>query len=264
MKTCESCGTENDDTRVFCMNCGTRLPAPGSLPGVPKTSAAVGASAPPISTFRPTAPIKKPGKIRQAGRGFFGTLVFFLPWFLLAGLGAAIFFAIQTPSDIPADAAPDPDESQRLVEFLQKASSTPGGAFQADQGAINRLLAAGVRLEPIANPFGVKTAFTRCYTRLSENRMDFTLQIEIHGQPVFLTLGFSPVEKNGRVFPEVAGAQIGRLPLPAPIASLLLPLWSPCFDSLENVIDLLRGAQSAKVEDGRIVFRWPGGTESPR
>jgi hypothetical protein len=94
--------------------------------------------------------------------------------------------------------------------------------------------------------------------------MDFTLQIEIHGQPVFLTLGFSPVEKNGRVFPEVAGAQIGRLPLPAPIASLLLPLWSPCFDSLENVIDLLRGAQSAKVEDGRIVFRWPGGTESPR
>ena len=267
MKTCESCGTENDDTRVFCTNCGARLPAPapGSLPGLPKNPAAnVGASAPPVSGYRPSGQLKKPGKIRQAGRGFFGTLFVFLPWIAVAGLGAAIYLAIQPPADIPPVAAPDSAESNRLAEFLQKASATPGGAFQADQGAINRFLAAGVRLEPVTNPFGVKADFNRCYARLAKDRMDFTLQIEVQDHPLYLTLGLAPAEKNGRLIPKVVGAEIGRLPLPGPLASIVLPVWSPCFDSLENVIDLLRGAQSAKVEEGRIVFRWPAGSESPR
>lgn len=266
MKTCEACGTENDDTRVFCMNCAARLPAPapGSLPGVPKNPANVGVSAPPVSSFRPTIQTKKPGKIRQAGRGFFGTLFAFLPWLLLIGLGATIYLAIQPPANIPPEATPDSAESNRLVEFLQKASTSSGGAFQAEQGAINRFLAASVRLEPIANPLGMKAGFTRCYAQLAENQLDFTLQIEIQGHPVYLTLGLAPGEKNGRLTSRVVGAEIGRLPLPAPLASLILPVWSPCFDSLENMIDLLRGAQSAKLDDGRIVFRWPGESESPR
>jgi hypothetical protein len=267
MKICEACGTENDDTRVFCMSCGARLPAPaaGSLPGLPKNPVAnVGATAPPVSTFRPAGQSSKPGKIRQARRGFFETLFALLPWLLLAGLGVAIYLATLPPADIPAPATPDISESNRLADFLKKASETSGGAFQADQGAINRFLAASVRLQPVSNLFGLKTDYTRCYARLSDNRLDFTLQIEIQGHPLYLTLGLAPAEKKGRLVPEVVGAQFGRLPLPAPIASLARVIWSPCFDSLENVIVLLRGAQSAKVEDGRIVFRWPGGSESPR
>ncbi len=263
MKTCESCGTENDDTRVFCMNCASRLPAPspGSLPGVPKNPAAVGASAPPVSLSRPVGQTRKPGKIRQARRGVFETLLALLPWLLLACLGAALYLAIQPPADIPPEASPDPAEAGRMADFLQKASTTPGGAFQAEQSSINRFLATAVRLQPLPNSFGLEAEYTRCYARLEKDRMEFTLQIALRGHPVYFTLALAPGQKNGRLVPGVAGAGIGRLPLPA---ALLMPVWRPCFDSLQNVIVLLRTAESASVEEGRIVIRWPGGSASPR
>jgi hypothetical protein len=267
MKTCEVCGLENDDTRVFCHNCAARLPAPapGSLPGLPKKPAdVVGAAAPPVSSFKPATRPKPPGKIRQARRGFFETLFGLLPWLFIAGLGVAIYLILQPPDNIPAPAVPNAEESDRMAVFFQDASRTPGGAWQGEQNAINRFLAANVRLEPVANSLGVKSSFERCYAKLLDGRMDFTLQIAIFDRDLYLTLALAPATENGRLQPRVLGAELGRLPVPSPLASLLLPVWSPCVDSLAAVVDLLQKAESAEVKPGRLVIRWPSGSQASR
>ena len=267
MKICEACGMENDDTRVFCHNCAARLPAPaaGSLPGLPKKAApVVGAAAPPISSYQPTARPKPPGKIRQARPGIFSILYSLLPWLLLAGFGAAIYLVFQPPDFIPAPAQPDLVETGRLELFFQEATKTPGGAWHGEENAINRFLASNVRLEAVSNSLGVKSQFHRCYVRLGQDRMDFTLQIAVFDRDLYLTLLLAPATENGRLHPRVIGAELGRLPVPAPLAAWILPIWSPCLDSLGNVVDILQKAESAEVKPGRIVIRWPGGSEATR
>lgn len=265
MKTCEACGTENDDTRVFCHNCGARLPAPapGSLPGVPKkASSVVGASAPPISPVQAGGRSIKPGKIPQARRGFFSTLFGLLPWILLAGFAFGLFLVFQPPANIPAPVEPDPAESERLGAFLQQAAQTPGGAWQGEQTAVNRFLTANVQLAPVANALGIKSRFERCFVVFGTNQLDFTLQIALFDRDLYLTLRLAPSTESGRLQPRVLGAQLGRLPVPAPLANLLLPIWSPCADSLSAVMDLLQKAESAEVQPGRLVIRWPGASQA--
>jgi len=267
MKTCAACGAENDDTRVFCLNCAARLaaPAPGSLPGLQKPKvASSGAAAPPVSSYKLEGRRSAPRKIRQARPGFFQLLWLLLPWLLLAGLGVAFFLVLQPPADIPSAVSSNPSDANPLVQFLQKASTSPGGAWQAEEGSINRFLATAVRLQPISNPLGLRARFVRCYVRLKPERLAFTLQIAVQDHPLYLTLLLAPSSDAGRLKPRVAGAELGRLPLPSFLASWILPLWKPCFESLGDTLDVLRGAESAELDNGRLVVRWPGESASPR
>lgn len=267
MKTCEACGTENDDTRVFCHNCAARLPAPApsSLPGLPKRSAnVVGASAPPVSSFLPAALPKKSGKIRQARPGIFSTLLSLLPWILLAGFASALYLVFQPPADIPAPAKPDPNENTRTEMFFQQAAKTPGGAWQGTAESINRFLAANMNLEPAGNALGVKSRFERCFVRLAPAQLDFTLQLALFDRDIYLTIHFAPATENGRLQPRVLGAQLGQLPVPAPLANAILPIWTPCADALPGVVSLLQKAESAEVQPGRLSIRWPDAPRASR
>ena len=256
---------ENDDTRVFCHNCAARLPAPapGSLPGLPKKAAdVVGAAAPPVSSFQPAARAKKPGGIRQARPGFFATLFGLLPWILLAGFAFSLYLIFQPPADIPPPAEPNLAENSRLEMFFQQAAKTPGGAWQGEETAINRFLAANVDLVPAGNALGVKSRFERCFVRLTKDQLAFTLQLAIFDRDIYLAIRLAPSTENGRLHPLVLGADLGRLPVPAPLASLLLPIWSPCADSLPGIVDFLQKAESAEVAPGRLVIKWPGASRA--
>jgi hypothetical protein len=258
MKICGACQTENDDTRVFCLNCAKRLPSsiPGSKPGLPIPAAeSAGASAPTIVKRQAS---QAPGKLRQAGTRF-STLVFrFLILLALGAAGFAVYLILQPPEEIPRPVPPaSAEESSRLANFLQVASQTPGGAWQADEVTINRFLAANVRLSPVDNPLGIQVAFERCLISLREGRMDFIMQVRVYDRSLFLRITLEPVKEGSGLGVRVVDAGLGRLPVPGPLARFLLPLWSPCFASLENALAILQKADSAQVSSKRIVVRWP-------
>ncbi len=258
MKICGACQTENDDTRVFCLNCAKRLPppVPGSKPGLPAQAMEnAGASAPQIVNRQA---LKAPAKLRQAGTRF-STIVFrFVILLALGAAGFAVYLILQPPEEIPRPVPPaSAGESAQLANFLRVASETPGGAWQADEVAINRFLAANVRLSPVENPLGLKVGYERCHIALREGRVDFTLQVAVYDRSLFLRITLAPVQEGSGLGVRVVDAALGRLPVPGPLAQLLLPLWSPCFASLENALAILQKADSAQVSPKRIVVRWP-------
>jgi len=259
MKTCSACSTENDDTRVFCSNCAKRLPPAisASKPALPaNTSESVGTSAPQIFSHQ----TKKPAaKLRQAGTPFSTILFRFLFLIALGALGLGIYLAIQPPSSPlpnPAPAAFSEEIAQTLT-FLRTASKSSDGAWQIDENGINRFLAATVQFRTKDNLLGVKIQFQRCYVTLHDNRSNFTMQVAVYDRTLDLSVGLAPDSQNGKLNIRVVDAAIGQLPIPGPVAQFLLPLWSPCFDSLSSALELFQRAKSAEVTSKRIVVRWP-------
>lgn len=262
MKICSACATENDDTRVFCLNCAKRLPAsiPDSKPGfaVPSNES-TGASAPKIYTHQ--AP-KNSGKLRQAGTSFSKSAFRLL---ILVGLGAAgfaVYLILQPPSEIPPRVQPMPaGEVAQWASFSQAVSKASGGVWQGDENSINRVLASTVRLQPADNPLGIEVAFERCYIALVDGRLDFTMQVAVQKQSLYFRVSLAPDSVDGKLGFRVVDAALGRLPIPGTLATYLLPLWNPCFDSLENILAVFKGAKSAEIKAQRIVVRWPETSE---
>lgn len=258
MKICGACSTENDDTRVFCLNCGTRLPlpVPGSKPGLPvNPTELAGASAPQIYKHQAS---KGPAKLRKAGTRF-STIVFRIFLLLaLAAVGFGTYLGLQPPVDIPqAYPAANSQDIAQMLGFLRAASQSSGGAWQVDEQSVNQLLASAVSLRSAENPLGSKIRFQRCYVALGEGRLDFTMQAAVFDQILYFRVAFAPVSQGGKIVARVVDASIGQLPIPGVIAQFLLPLWNPCFKSLAPTLALFEGAKSAEVTPKRIVVRWP-------
>jgi hypothetical protein len=126
-----------------------------------------------------------------------------------------------------------------------------------DANGINRFLAATVQLRTRDNPIGVKIQFKRCFADLHDGRLDFIMQVSVYNRPLDFRVGLAPDSQNGKLSVRVVNAAIGQLPIPGPVAQFLLPLWSPCFDSIRSALELFQGAKSAEVTSKRIVVRWP-------
>lgn len=255
MKICGDCGTENDDTRVFCLNCAKRLPSsiPGSKPAPAIESVGIGAPKP----ITPQAP-KTPVKLRQAGTRYSTILFRLLALLLVGAAGFAVYLILQPPTEVPQ---PVPSASvaevNQFARFLRDASRTSGGTWQGDESAINRFLAANVRPQLIENSLGIKVSFERCYIEMHEGRIDFTMQVAVFDKSLFLRITLAPVTEGSGLGVRVVDAALGQLVVPGPVAQFLLPLWNPCFVSLENILAILKKADSAEVSPKRLVVRWP-------
>ena len=261
MKICTACNTENDDTRVFCLECGQRLPQ--SVPGSPaaSTQKAPGASAPALSSARS---VKKPlPRKSTAPIGTWVSLFFnLLFWAVLAGLVFGIYLVSQAPGVIRPAVEKDAAASAALASFFRKASTTPGGAWMGSEESINRFLLENVKLVPVAGPLGIHTEFKRCFVKLGEGNLDFVMEQSLEGYPLYFSLQLQPYTQDGDLKVRMTGATLGRLPVPAPVVPFILGIWQPCFDSLGAIVDSLDTANSASVSPKSLVVRWPGKGES--
>jgi hypothetical protein len=261
MKICTACNTENDDTRVFCLECGQRLPQPvaGSPTGI--SQASVGASAPPLPASRS---VKKqiPRRTPNAGRNVMSLFLNLLFWAVLVGLVFGIYLFSQAPEVIRPALEKDAAASAALASFFRKASTTPGGAWMGSEDSINRFLLENVKLVPVAGPFGIHTEFKRCFVQLGEGHLDFVMEQSLEDYPLYFSLQLEPYSQDGDLKVRVLGASLGKLPVPALVAPYILAIWRPCFDSLGAIVDTLDSASSASVTPKSLVVRWPGKGDS--
>ena len=261
MKICTACNTENNDTRVYCLNCGQRLPAPkpGSNPGFAEKNANVSAPHIPLAqTEKKSIPRKAP----NTGRNFASLFFNLLFWAVLAGLVFAIYLVSQAPGVIRPAVEKDAAASAALASFFRKASTTPGGAWMGSEESINRFLLENVKLVPVAGPLGIHTEFKRCFVKLGEGNLDFVMEQSLEGYPLYFSLQLQPYTQDGDLKVRMTGATLGRLPVPAPVVPFILAIWQPCFDSLGAIVDSLDTANSASVTPKSLVVRWPGKGDS--
>ena len=261
MKICSACKTENNDTRVFCLNCRERLPAPalGSAPGLPESIAQV--SAPRFSS-EVTKKKQIPRRSPNARRSYIGLLWNLLFWGILAGLVWSIYLVTQPPSSVQPPVERNAVAASSLAAFFKKASATPAGAWMGSEDAINGFLLENVRLVPLASRIGLHTEFNRCFVELHEGRLNFVMQQTVQGYPLYFSLLLEPYTEDGDLKVRLAGASFGRLRIPALIAPFVVSLWQPCFDSLGTIVDRLDSASSASVTPKSLVVRWPAKTDS--
>jgi hypothetical protein len=251
MRVCAACSTENDDTRVVCLNCGQRLPEP--VKGTALRVPSAGASAPSVNVFKKAAP----GVLRTAKRRSVVPNLFFFVF--LPALGFAVWLAIQPLKDIPATPAPDGAADNALAAYLRDAAASNPGAWSTNESAVNRFLAANIKLQPVQNSLGINASFERAFVRFGNGSADFTMQLRLFDRDLFFRLRLAPEKTADGLALRPVGAWIGDLPIYPALAPLVMPVFQPCAVALMDVFDITSTASSAEISPSKIVVKWSAG-----
>lgn len=259
VRICSQCASENDLTRVFCANCGMRLPedaVESSGPAAPKPA---GGSAPAI----PGPVGKRRSKIarKPSERGLFGFLFSqLLSAALMAALMAALIQMAREPDGIPPRSGESGSAAQDVYETLKSmASSAHPVSWTVNQNAINSFLETTIKAAaPDSAESVVGAKFQRAFVRLGEGRADFGIEEKFLTRNIYLLLEFQPEPSPGGLGAKVTGGAVGRLPVPG----VLLPAFSRLFHStmsgLVQPLAPVRLARTAAITPRDVKLQWDG------
>ena len=273
MKTCPKCSAENDDKRTVCLDCGDNISAVVPTFGVskPKLNESAGASAPQITRFKTSVPLK-PLKKPSPWKTLFGLRGLSL-WAFLAGLIYAIYLALtplntdaaslivgQPTKELKSPLPQDEEIFKTQIRSLKAAANSTSGAWSISKDKLNQFLATRVRLFPMKNNLGIHTSFEGCFVNLHEGYLDFVMKQRVYERDLIFTLRLQPRPKpNGSII-DYTGAWIGSLPIHPILIPSILPVFRPCYDSIKNALAPLKSASSIIISPVSIIVRWPEST----
>lgn len=244
---CASCGYDNDPTRVYCHNCGTKLERGEGDPAPPS-----------VFSQPPKVKIKKHREPVAWGRYF----LFFLRLCLLGGLAAAIVLAILPPLSIPASVAPDEDVASRLSGLVQDAATADGKrGFAISAADLQRWLMTMVKFRRPQNPWEMDPQ--RVYAEQGDGSIRIGVEAAVAGAVNLYFEGkYTPVPAAGGGYElKPLGYSIGRLPIPAE------PQWlgwvverqmNTLGEALAEPLSQLSKASQVQVTPKEVVLTWGG------
>ncbi len=267
-RLCQQCGFENDHTRVFCQNCGTRLPAleesPSSTPSAAPSAGKLfipPSQQAPASVRRPIKPVNVPSQSaapRHRKGSFTGRL------FSTIVLGALIATGIQMarrPDNILPPVTANPAAASEVYNQIRSAGTTtmPRNVVLA-QIQVNNYLAS--RLVPAADDGSTafyRARFVRLFVEFGTGQYRMVVEQKLNNWPFYISLIQRPVNGGSGLAVVSVGGAIGRLPIHPVLIPAFVKLFSP--DMLESldVIQYLRTASSAAITPSHVVFAWTGG-----
>lgn len=290
MKSCASCTTENDDTRVFCLNCGVRLPeSTQPSPSFLRTTS-VGAAAPPLPVMKKTDRLRRHGKVHPLP-GAFRFLMRMLPLGLMAACGLIVYLALQgngggsipaasdsknasdhtpvrlaerAPSETGMSTSgqpvpvpePDPQSIRRSLAALQVAARSQNGAWSADGLTLTEILGHHLNESMLSGPGGLHVQIDSVTVALEEGRAAILLNTRWESLRLLCVFVVSPESHSGGLGARVVSGRIGRLPLPGPFASLLAGVFKPSLAKLGPFLSLAESAEQASISPKKLVIRW--------
>lgn len=265
VRVCVQCGAENDVTRVFCANCGMRLPAAAgesSRQAAAKPPAGGAPALPKPAGRRVSKPVRK-----SSERGIFGFLFSqLLSAVLMAAFLAALIQMVREPDSIPSRAGESGSAAQDVYETLRSlASSTHPGSWTVNQSAINSFLETTIKAaSPDSAESMVGAKFQRAFVRLGDGRADFGLEQNFFTRNIYLLLKFQPEPSPKGLGVKVTGGAVGRLPVPDVLLPVFLRLFQPAISGLDQPIAPIRRAQTATITPGDVTLQWAGSGTSAR
>jgi len=250
---CQSCGFENDPTRVFCHNCGVRLERPAEV--VEQVAKEKEAAA------------QKAATLRQAGPGAAKKERFSLAYLLvdsgvalvklgfLAALLAVIFLMLQTPDNIPAPLPESLPRSQQFKETILEYAVNPyPRTLEVPAQMAEFLLANEFTLSSAAGSLALlKAEPRRLYSIPGNNEFVVGIEFYLLYLDAYLTSTFAV--ENGEV--RLIGGSVGRLPVP----KVLLPYWNwtgMLTDSGSELVEALRKCREIEITPSQVTLRWTG------
>lgn len=247
---CGQCGHENDLTRVFCQNCGTRLERGEQAP------APTGPSITPVPVKRKSKP-QGPSAIAMLGQ-FVKAIV------SLAFFGAVLALLIQvgrSPDGIPA--APtvvDESAASGLYDALKASTSSPfrRPPMEIKQEQINNYLASRLAGASASGP-SLGAQFARAFVVLNDGTFQFYVERRYLGLSVYFRIDCEPLAGPEGATAFVKGGAIGRMPVHPTIMHVVQGrIITPAVDALSEQVALLRKADDVKIKPGAAILGWPG------
>lgn len=264
-RVCGQCGTENDATRVFCANCGSRLPETTIEPGTAVATNEIpraGRSAPELPGAR--QPVRrskgKPALSQAAPSASVGRL--FSQILSTALLGAALAAIIQiarVPDGVPAVQSANPAATSERMETLQAgASATQPSLWVVNQDAANEAIATIIQMKPDVSGSVVNARFVRAAVSFDAGFFEFFIQQKFLGRDLYLTLrGVVRSSGNGCTV-EWVGGSAGRLPVAPALLQVYARLFGQVFLGLEQATGFLSRAGDIRFEPGKATVQWTG------
>jgi hypothetical protein len=242
---CGSCGHENDHTRVFCQNCGTRLERTAPAPSGPTTT---------------PVPVKRAAK-RPGGMTVFGALGQLLRGLIsLALLGAVIALFIQfsrEPEGVPAAVAANDAAASEIFAGIKAFSSGPyQRSLDVKQEQINNYLAARVATAGGDTPAHA-ARFERAFVVLGDQSFRLFVERKYLGISFFFWIDCQPLAGPEGATALVKSGGIGRMPLPAFLAGLVQSrVIEPVVAALAEPLEILRRANQVDVRPDSVRLGW--------
>jgi len=269
MRACQHCGGENDDTRIFCGNCGMRLPeamtsGPTDSAGKPSAGAVSGLAAPPL----PGVPYKRPDRRSQpssrpaaAERGMTGFLVSSLFW--LAAVSATLACLIQMvrePDAIPAPVGTDTLAAHETFSTLRDLGASPKAiSWTVNSKAINQFLESTIEMKPNDAGFSSLSArFQRAFVKLNKGSFALCIDQKFFGAHLYFLLDLKPEITASGLGAKPAGGAIGRMPVHPALLPVFLRLFKPAITGLSQPLELLKKAKSVTITPDDATLKWPG------
>jgi len=266
VKVCSQCGAENDSTRVYCQNCGTRLPEeltkasqPVAEEGAPSQPAR---SAPALPVARGWKAAKPP---KEESSGLLSVLVrqiFFTA--VMAAILAALIQMVRTPDAIPPAVPLNAAAAETTFATMRQCATSPSpGSWTVNEAAINEFIISTVQMQSSGSKSSLQAEFRRAFVVLREGSAGYFVEQAMLGGNLFFELQFEPEVVSGHLQAKVIGAAIGRLPVHPSLAPLIMPLFRPSLSGLEQALDMLKNASGATITVNEVVVKWPGSSSTP-
>lgn len=277
MRTCQHCGTDNDHTRIFCGNCGMRLPeagapapaSPAAAEGKPAAGTAAGLAAPPLPGVpyqRPKRRSRESSRPAPAERGATGFLVSSLLW--LAVISATLACVIQMarePDSIPEAVGVDTSAAHETFSTLKDLGDSPKPiSWTVNSKAINQFLESTVEMKPADGGMADLSArFQRAFVKLNKGSFALCIDQKFLGAHLYIMLALQPESAGSGLRAKATGGSIGRMPVHPALMPVFLRLFQPTITGLSQPLELLKKAKSVAITPDAATFQWPGTGKKP-
>jgi len=276
MSACPHCASENDETRVFCSNCGTRLPVPDPAgaagsgaqagPGSVVMKAGAG-TAPPLPGVARKGPLKPARSSHGQERGWFGFLASaFLSTAAVAAVLACLIQMAREPDRIPQVIGIDTAAANETFATLRElTSSAKPSSWTVNSKAVNQFLETTIQMKPSGSAQSLLNAeFQRAFIRLNSGNFDLGIDQKFLGQHLYLILNILPESTESGLGATLTGGSIGRLPVHPSLFPVFLWFFEPTITGLSQPLELLKKVKSVTVTPEDATLKWPGtGTPAP-
>lgn len=267
---CRQCGFENDSTRVFCHNCGTRLgaeptssPAPASAPIAPGATPAPGKLYIPPTQAEPAVaskpPVKPPTRSRSLDRPA-RKVSLLRPIISTAILGAALAAIIQMfrpPDGLPPAVAANEAQASQVHQMAESYADSPiPRVLQVTTPQVNNFLAARVVSGDTPDQPAYRPKFVRAFVVPGNGDFRFFIEERLGNWPIEIYLIQYPVASGGAVSFETTGGGIGRLPIHPSLLSVVTRLVDPVLASVSEALASVSNLSGVTITPAGAAISW--------
>ena len=238
---CAACEHENEPERVYCHNCGSKLDR--SI--LPKTDDQK------TETAEATRSRVKKMMNPKRGGASFNDVKIGIQVIIFAVIVAAMFLFWQAPDDIPEarkDYIPLTDPGERWEQLIKTPSANMITLSEDDANIQLRRTIKGAE-----GSLGIK--FVRAVVSFEQGMATVIVQRDAWGLPMYSSVSYKPVVKDGKVRGEVVGIRLGRLGI-APALGGAIEDWAVTgiCKVFEKEIKQSDRLAEIRVEDGQVKF----------